>query len=183
MDATALAVGDADASALNESDYRPSKLARSLSIGPKKRSKADISRCAKRAAVVLRRGMRQADFRRIEMRLDRNELASLPIIVGPGGRAGLVPDTPLCGLIITGSDGVVHADERRSLEDIVRNAADRDVPILAMSDAAPLALAAAGREPIEGNPGAVLIGRSVSVLSSRSDIDKAIDRMAAAPTR
>ncbi len=166
--------------ASQEPKFKPSAFARALRIAPGKRSKADIVRSAKRAAIVLRRGMRQLEFRRVEQRLDRNNLTSLPIVVG--ARSAIIPET-LCGLIVTGSSAVSHPEERANLATIIRDAVDRDVPVLAMSDSAPLALAAAGLPTDSPQGSAVLIDGSVTMLSSRREIDSAIDTMAGSASR
>ena len=183
MHSTAVAAGEPVVFALNQSRYRPSALARSLRVGPSKRSRNDVTRETKRAAVVLRPGMRQSEFRRVDLRLDRNHLAKLPIFVGANARRVSVPDAPLCGLVVTGSDGVAHRAECAGLAEIVRDALDRKVPILALSDAAPIALAAAGCEPPTAPHQAIFIGDGVEGLSARADIDRAIDMMAALPPR
>ncbi|NJO32592.1 MAG: hypothetical protein HC869_05100 [Rhodospirillales bacterium] len=115
--------------------------------------------------------------------MNRNHLASLPIIVGANAKEAGVPDAPLCGVILTGTDAVVHPAERASLAEIVRDAINREVPILAISDSAPLAVAAAGWEPLGGSHRAVLIKDKVSRLNARADIDRAIDIMAASGPR
>lgn len=160
--------------------FQPSALARDLRVAPGKRSKADIVRNAKRAAIVLRRGMRQPEFRRVEQRLDRNNLTSLPIVVGT--KHATIPET-LCGLIVTGSSAVSHPDERACLSTIIRDAVEREVPVLAMSDAAPLALAATGFGCDGQNASAVLIDGSVTLLSNRREVDRAIDTMAGLASR
>lgn len=161
--------------------FQPSALARALRVGPTKRTRADIARDAKRAAVVLRPGMRQSEFRRVELRMDRNDLTSLPIIVGARDKRCEIPDTPLCGLIVTGSNTVLHPGERKSLVEIVRDAAERGMPILAMSDSAPLVLAASGHEPPSEPHKAVLVSANVVALKSKRDVDHAIDMMALSP--
>lgn len=167
-----------------EQKFRPSALAQSLRIGPTKRTKDDIARTAKRAGVVLRRGMREDEYRRVEMRLNENDLTTMPIIIGQGSKGPAVPDAPLCGLIVTGSEAVVHPEARESLSSIVRDAAERKVPILAMSDAVPLVLEAIGREAPRGRCNAILVGKTtVTGLTTRREIDTAIDDMAASRPR
>lgn len=183
MHSAALAAGEPALLMLEKTRFRPSALARSLRVGPSKRTRGALLKDSKRAAVVLRPGMRQSEFRRVEVRMSRNHLSSLPIIIGANAKHAGVPDAPLCGLIVTGSDAVTHPTERAGLFEIVRDAMERDVPVLAISDAAPLALSAAACEPPRAPFQAVLIRDEVHGLAARADIDRAIDMMAAAPPR
>jgi hypothetical protein len=165
---------------LRKSTFKPSALAQSLSVGRTKKSRVDAGAEIKRAAIVLRRGMRQNEFRRIEMRMTHNSLSSLPIVIG--NRRSEVPET-VCGLIVTGSSAIAHAEERSCLAEIIREALGRQLPVLAISDATPIVLGEAGYEQPDGEHAAVLVGEGVQVLKSRRDIDQAIDMMAASPTR
>lgn len=163
--------------------FRPRALAQSLSVSATKRTRSDAAQEGKRAAVVLRAGMRQAEFRRIEARMMSHQLASLPIIVGGNARAGAVPEALLCGVIVTGSEGLTRADERAGVVEIVREALKRKAPVLALSDAVELAMEAAGKAaPTDAHLG-VLIDGDVRLLATRADIDRAIDAMAASTPR
>ena len=180
MYARSTSMSDETILALKPSGFKPSALARTMRIAPTKRTRTDANREAKRAAVVLRRGMRQTEFRRLEMSMDRNNMSTLPIVVG--NKKADVPET-VCGLIVTGSSAVAHPDERLCLAEIVRTAIDRQLPVLAMSDAAPLVLGVSGLDQVDDRHSAVLISGEVRLLKSRRDIDQAIDMMAASPTR
>lgn len=183
MHPAALAGGEPVLLTLKHAQFRPSRFARSLSIGATKRPGGETAGYGKRAAVVLRRGMRQAEFHSVEARLNRNHLSSLAVLVGTNGKGASVPDAPLCGLIVTGSDSATHAVERAVLIEVVRDALGRELPVLAISDAVPLALSAAGMEPPSSPHQAVLIGDEVRALQAHVDIERAIDSMATAPPR
>ncbi len=149
-----------------------------LRIGPQKRTKADEVREIRRAAIVLRRGMRPTEFRNVETALDRNNVMKLPIVVGDN--RSVVPDA-LCGLIVTGADSVAHPVERARLAAIIREAVRREVPVLAISDAAPVALAACSLDRGEENHAGILIDGAVTVLADPRQIDRAIDTIAHSP--
>lgn len=175
-------VTNADVERPLQPSFRPSALARAIRIAPTKQRQQDIARMAKRIAVVLRPGMKQDEFRCIDLRLTRNKLITLAVLTG--NKAARPPDTPLCGLIITGSDAVTHPAQRRRLEQLVNDARQRDLPVLALSDSAMLALGASGFETEdETDHRAVLIDDGVTWLHSRRDVDRAIDALARSPAR
>lgn len=152
-----------------------------MAIAPRKRRRAATDPESKCVAVVLRPGMRQREYRRVERRLEKNRMTTIPVIVGaPAKRAGASP--PICGVIIVGSKGMARRADQSGLEAVVQDAAERDTPILALSDAGPLALAALGKAAPDEPCAGVLIGDDIEPLKAE-DIDRAIDRMGAATPR
>jgi hypothetical protein len=160
--------------------FKPSPLARAIRIAPtKKKRQADIDRDAKRVGVVLRKGMRQTEFRRIDMRMSQHDLATAPIVIG--GKNSALTDTALCGLIVTGSDAICHPAEVEQLAGLIRAARERTVVVVALSNAAPIALAAMGLQPTEGNFGVLIDGATATALTTQRDADRAIDLLARSP--
>jgi hypothetical protein len=129
-----------------------------------------------RAAIILRRGMRPLEFRRIEDLLDRFSIVSLPIV--PGQRKGSLTDAPVCGLIITGSDLDVSTIERDMIATAVADMAARGRPILAFTDGVDLVFEALGREPPRGEYQAVLVGAEDRVLTTTRQVEDAFKAMA-----
>jgi hypothetical protein len=147
-----------------------------------RRNQREISQAnAKRQAIVLRRGMKQSEFRHDEAQMDVHSLISLPVLAAQ--RRGPSVDTPVCGVVITGGDMMPSPAEREMIQDTVRNARERGVPVLALSDAATLALEAAGMVGGVAADHAVLIGDEVRVLSSRREIEDAIKQISRLPLR
>lgn len=182
MTTAAAAQGGTIVSSALKTRYRPSRLASALRIAPAKRAGAAQETEKKYVAIVLRPGMRQSEFRRIERRLARHKLASLPVLVGASGRKN-PPNAPICGMIVVGSHAPVRPHEQSDLAAAVRDASERAAPILALSDAAPLALNALGEPEPEKPLTAVLITDGVKTLAAQSDIDRAVDLIAASPAR
>jgi hypothetical protein len=135
----------------------------------------------KRAAVVLRRGMKQSEFRQIEAQLDAHDLTCLPVLAGQ--RRMAVSETPVCGFIITGGDMDPSNAERELIGDAVRDTIERDVPVLAMSEAVGMVLDAAGVQGAVAGGRAILLHKGVRVLESAKDVDDAIKFMAKSPAR
>ena len=107
--------------------------------------------------------------------------SSLPVLAAQRRGPGL--ESPVCGVVITGGDMMPSPAERELIQETVRHAREREVPVLALSDAAALALEAAG---IVGNVAAdhaVLISDDVRVLSSRREIEDAIKQISRLPMR
>ena len=157
-----------------------SALARAPSIPP--RRKDSLMTETKRVAVVLRRGMKQSEFRDEEEQLDMHNLTCLPVLAGQ--RRMTVSDTPVCGFIVTGGDMDPSHAERDLIMSTVRETLDRHIPVVAMTEAVPLVLEAAGVK------GAVVKGRSVMlqqdnvrVLNSARELADAVKLMAKAPAR
>jgi hypothetical protein len=124
--------------------------------------------------------MRATEYHRIEMQLDRSNLGRVPIVFVRGKKSE-IPSVPLSGLIISGSDKAAHPEESASLDRVVREAAERGIPILALTDSAPEAARALGRDlPAEPHDAAVLILKEVRALETRIDVRLAIDSMAKA---
>lgn len=149
-----------------------------MQIAPRKRRALAVPKCV---GLVLRPGMKQREFRRVEQRLDRNRLASLPVIVGASAKRSTL-NTPICGLVVVGSDAALRAEDQHGLESIVRDAIERQAPVLALSDAVPIALSALGEPLLERDCAGVLINKRVERLAY-ADIDRAIDRIGAGPPR
>jgi hypothetical protein len=136
----------------------------------------------KRVAVVLRRGMKQSEFRHIEEQLDAHNLICLPVLAGQ--RRMTVTDTPVCGFIVTGGDMDPSHAERDLIAATVRETIDRDIPVVGMSDAVPLVLEAAGVQGAVAPGHSVLLHQEgVRVLESTRDIGDAVKLMAKAPAR
>jgi len=133
----------------------------------------------KRAAVVLRRGMRPLEFRQVEDQLEKHGLSSLPVL--PGQRKMHVADVPVCGLIVTGADVDVTHAERDMIEEAVRIVMQRGGPVLAFSDAAEMVLEAAGLERPTGEAVAILVHNGVRALASQKAIEDAIKLIAKSP--
>ena len=110
-----------------------SALVRAPSIPP--RRKDSLMSETKRVAVVLRRGMKQTEFRNVEEQLDMHNLTCLPVLAGQ--RRMTVSDTPVCGFIVTGGDMDPSHAERDLIMGTVRETLDRDIPVVAMSEAVP----------------------------------------------
>jgi hypothetical protein len=155
-------------------------LVRAPSIPP--RRKDSIQTEIKRAAVVLRRGMKQTEFRHVEEQLDLYNLTCLPVLAGQ--RRMTVSDTPVCGFIVTGGDMDPSHAERDLIMTSVRETMDRGVPVLAMSEAVPLVLEAAGVEGAVAEGCAVLLqDAGVRVLEKGAAINDAIKLMAKGAAR
>ena len=136
----------------------------------------------KRAAVVLRRGMKQTEFRHIEGQLDLYNLTCLPVLAGQ--RRMTISDTQVCGLIVTGGDMDPSHAERDLIMSAVAETLERGVPVMALSDAVPLVLEAAGVEGAVADGCAVLLqDGGVRVLEKDRQIDDAIKQMSKAPAR
>ncbi len=147
-----------------------------------RRNQREIAQAnAKRLAIVLRRGMKQSEFRHVEAQMDEHSLVSLPVLAAQ--RRGASVESPVCGVVITGGDMMPSPQERELILDTVRHARERDVPVLALSDAASLALEAAGIVGGVAQDHSVLIGEEVRVLSSRREIEEAIKQIARLPMR
>lgn len=155
-------------------------LARAPSI-PRRNQREITQANAKRLAIVLRRGMKQSEFRHVESQMDAHALVSLPVLAAQRRGAGV--EAPVCGVVITGGDMMPSPAERELIQETVRHARERDVPVLALSDAASLALEAAGIVGGVAADHAVLIGADVKVLSSRREIEDAIKQIARLPMR
>lgn len=147
-----------------------------------RRNQREISQAnAKRLAIVLRRGMKQSEFRHVEAQMDAHSLISLPVLAAQ--RRGPGVEAPVCGVVITGGDMMPSPAERELIQDTVRHARERGVTVLALSDAATLALEAAGFVGGVAADHAVLIGDEVRVLSTRREIEDAIKQMSRLPMR
>lgn len=147
-------------------------LMRTPSIPRRRSTEAPV---LKRAAIILRRGMRPLEFRRVEDLLEQYGVSSLPIV--PGQRKGS-GDAPICGLIVTGSDIDASVMERDMIEAAVCDVAARGRPILAFSDGAPLVFEALGREAPQGAYLAVLVDDDVKVLTTQRQVEDAFKAMA-----
>jgi hypothetical protein len=124
--------------------------------------------------------MRPLEFRQIEQQMEALNLVSLPVL--PGQRKMHVTETPVCGLIITGSDLDPANIERNMIETAVRHVLDRGGPVLAFSDAASLVLDAAGLPAMKGEATAVLVHESgATALTTASQIENAMKLMAKSP--
>ncbi len=171
---------DAERAPLSARRHAVSALVRAPSIPP--RRKDSLMSETKRVAVVLRRGMKQSEFRHVEEQLDMHNLTCLPVLAGQ--RRMTVSDTPVCGFIVTGGDMDPSHAERDLIMATVRETLEREIPVVAMSEAVPLVLEAAGVH------GAVAEGRSVMlqqdnvrVLNSARELADAVKLMAKAPAR
>jgi hypothetical protein len=123
--------------------------------------------------------MRATEYHRIEGHLDQNNLVRVPIVIVRGKKSA-IPDLPLRGLIITGSDKAAHPEVSANLRQVVHEAVDRDIPILALTDSAAEAAGALGRTLEEGDHAGVLMQDGIEVLATRIDVRRAIVRMARA---
>jgi len=147
-----------------------------------RRNQREISQAnAKRLAIVLRRGMKQSEFRHVESQMDMHSLISLPVLAAQRRGAGV--EAPVCGVVITGGDMMPSPAERELIQDTVRHARERGVAVLALSDAATLALEAAGMVGGVAAGHAVLIADDVRVLSTRREIEDAIKQISKLPMR
>lgn len=149
-----------------------------------RRNQREIAQAnAKRLAIVLRRGMKQAEFRHIESLMDQHTLVSLPVLAAQRRGPGL--ESPVCGVVITGGDMMPSPAERDLIQDTVRHARSRDVPVLALSDAAALALEAAGVTGGVAADHAVYIAApdDVRVLSTQREIEDIIKQISRLPMR
>jgi len=170
----------AGADAVSQSRRAVAALVRAPKI-PQRKS-ATAPGVNKRAAVVLRRGMKPLEFRQVEAQLDALQLTCLPVL--PGQRKANIADTPVCGLIVTGGDMEPSPMERQMIEAVVLDMLDRKAPVLAMSDAASMVLEAAGLDAAAGEACAVLVhDGGVRVLSTPRQVDDAIKLIAKAPAR
>lgn len=153
-------------------------LTRAPTIPVRKTRLAPIA--AKRAAVVLRRGMRPLEFRRIEEALEAQSLTCVPVIVGQ--RRNTLADTPVCGLIVTGGDLEPSAAERDMILDSVSDMLARGAPVIALSNAIELvAEAAAVDQRPKGEAHGMLVHDGVRFLDSAPQLNAAIKKMAGAP--
>jgi len=153
------------------------QLARVPSV-PRRRVVQPVSH--KRAAVVLRRGMRPLEFRQVEEQMELLGLVSLPVL--PGQRKMHVTSTPVCGLIVTGSAFEASLIERAMIEEAVRHAHSVGAPILALSDAAPLVLDALDMKLAEAAPGVgLLVHTEDQVIATSAHIGRALKVMAKSP--
>lgn len=170
-----------DSAAASARTFEHSVRATAMRIAPNKR-RANSEYISKRVGLVLRTGMKHREFRQVQRRLERNRMASLPVLVGVRDSRSS-PTAPICGLIIVGSDGAVSPQERAGLEAVVQQAAARRTPVLALSDASALALRALGHAPAHEAYAGVLIGANIEQLSAGAEIDRAIDLISACPER
>lgn len=156
------------------------QLARAPSI-PRRRAKDAAPDAPKHVGVVLRRGMSQTEFRHIEGQLVAHGMSFLPILAGQ--RRPTFESAKVCGLVITGGEMAPTYDEQHIIATAVTQTIERNAPVLALSDAAGLALEAAGLEAPAGGFEAVLIHRGVRALKTQREVDEAIKAMAGAPAR
>lgn len=161
-----------------EADHSPFSIRRLTSvpkIPPRRRETAPGTQ--KRAAVVLRRGMRQSEFRHIESQLDLHDLTSFAVL--PGQRRMVMADTPVCGLIVTGGDMDPTHAERELILEAVRDTMARGMPVIAMSDVVALVLEAANVKGVVAEGRSVMLhGESARVLENAKEVDEAIKLMA-----
>ena len=87
----------------------------------------------------------------------------------------------MCGLIITGSDAICHPAEEAQLAELVRSAKARNITILALSNASPIALDALGFEPRAARFGVLIHREEITELATQRDADRAIDAVARSP--
>lgn len=159
---------------------RSASLARAPSIPLRRQGDAPAQ---KRIGIVLRRGMLQREYRQVEARLDARNVTRHAIMFGHKKTAP-TEGAALCGLIITGGDMTPTADERALIVEAVQDSIRREAPVLALSDAAAIALEAAGLETPAGQHCAVLIDRrGVHLLLTPKEIDAVIDQMTHVPMR
>jgi hypothetical protein len=155
-------------------------LVRAPSIPP--RRKDSLMTETKRVAVVLRRGMKQSEFRHVEEQLDEFNLTCLPVLAGQ--RRMTVSDTPVCGFIVTGGDMDPSHAERELIMSTVRETLERDIPVVAMSDAVPLVLEAAGvKGAVAAGRGVLLQRDNVRVLEFTRGIGEAVKLMSKSAAR
>lgn len=159
--------------------FTPSPLARKLSIVSRRTKALDRSDGAQRAAVVLRPGMRPTEFRRVEEHLERNNLARVPVTI-VGGKLPDLPSGPLAAMVVTGTTASPHLNEVRALQAVVQAAANRDIPILALTDAAFEVTRALGQPFPAAMPAGVLISGDLKPLKTFEEVGNAIDEMSRA---
>jgi hypothetical protein len=171
---------DAEQIPLSARRHAVSALVRAPSIPP--RRKDSLMTETKRVAVVLRRGMKQSEFRNVEEQLDMHNLTCLPVLAGQ--RRMTVADTPVCGFIVTGGDMDPSHAERELIMGTVRETLDRDIPVVAMSEAVPLVLEAAGVKGAVAKGRGVLLHRdSIRVLETGRELADAVKLMAKSAAR
>lgn len=171
---------DAEQAPLSARRRAVASLVRAPSIPP--RRKDSLMTETKRVAVVLRRGMKQSEFRQVEEHLGEFNLTCLPVLAGQ--RRMTVADTPVCGFIVTGGDMDPSHAERDLILGTVRETLDRDIPVMAMSEAVPLVLEAAGvRGAVAQGRSVLLHGEEVRVLESARGIGEAVKLMAKSAAR
>ena len=165
---------DAEQVPLSARRHAVSALVRAPSIPP--RRKDSLMTETKRVAVVLRRGMKQSEFRHVEEQLDLHNLTCLPVLAGQ--RRMTVSDTPVCGFIVTGGDMDPSHAERDLILATVRETLEREIPVVAMSDAVPLVLEAAGvKGAVAAGRGVLLQKDTVRVLETTRGIGEAVKIM------
>jgi len=153
-------------------------LARAPSIPQRRR--AEISAAtAKRVAVVLRRGMRQSEFRSVEQHLSAHDLVCAPILAGQRKASA---EGAVCGLIITGGDMEPSNVERDLIATAVAQMLERGAPVLAMSEAVPHVVEAAGGVYAGNAPLGVLVHGGVQLLETPKDVEDAFKLMAKSPS-
>jgi len=171
---------DAEQIPLSARRHAVSVLVRAPSIPP--RRKDSLMTETKRVAVVLRRGMKQSEFRHVEEQLDLYNLTCLPVLAGQ--RRMTVADTPVCGFIVTGGDMDPSHAERDLILTTVRETLDRDIPVMAMTDAVALVLEAAGVQGAVAEGRSVLLHRNtVRVLDTSREIEDGVKLMAKSAAR
>ena len=171
---------DAERVPLSARRHAVSALVRAPSIPP--RRKDSLVTETKRVAVVLRRGMKQTEFRNVEEQLDMHNLTCLPVLAGQ--RRMTVSDTPVCGFIVTGGDMDPSHAERELIMSTVRETLDRDIPVVALSEAVPLVLEAAGVHGAVAKGRGVMLRRDdVRVLETARELADAIKMMAKSAAR
>lgn len=171
---------DSERAPLSARRHSVSALVRAPSIPP--RRKDSLMTETKRVAVVLRRGMKQSEFREVEEHLDMHSLTCLPVLAGQ--RRMTVSDTPVCGFIVTGGDMDPSHAERDLIMATVRETLDRAIAVVAMSDAVPLVLEAAGvKGAVAEGRGVMLHQDSVRVLNSPRELADAVKLMAKSAAR
>lgn len=170
---------DAEQAPLSARRRAVASLVRAPSIPP--RRKDSLQTETKRVAVVLRRGMKQSEFRHVEEQLDVHNLTCLPVLAGQ--RRMTVSDTPVCGFIVTGGDMDPTHAERDLIVSAVAETMERGVPVVALSEAVALVLEAAGVHGAVADGRAVLLHDGVRVLESAREIEDAVKLMAKSPAR
>lgn len=170
----------AAAPAMSRARRAAAALARAPSI-PVRKPRDHSAAATKRAAIVLRRGMKPTEFRHLESQFEAHELGSLPVVVAQ--KRGTVAETPVCGLVVTGGDMQPTHAEREMILDAVRVVRERGLPVLALSDAAALACEALGLDLAEGGALALFIDAEARPLKTQREIDEAIKFIARAPQR
>lgn len=145
---------------------------------PRRRNIEPVSQ--KRAAVVLRRGMRPLEFRQVEEQMEALGLISLAVL--PSQRKLQITSTPVCGLIVTGSDLDASLIERAMIDEVVHHVRNAGAPVLALSDAAPLVLEALDMAQTEEPAAAgVLIHHRAQPLETCAHIERALKVIAGSP--